>query len=93
MHWQFATITTGDLAWARTRILEPLNTAIAQESTAHNATFVDLYPTAANHSVCDSDHWTDGILSSLVPLRFAFVHPNAKGRANTASLVEDAILG
>ncbi|MET8747835.1 SGNH/GDSL hydrolase family protein [Streptomyces sp. NPDC004728] len=90
---QFGTITTGDLTWARTHILEPLNTAIAQESAAHNATFIDLYPTTANHSVCDSDHWTDGILSSLVPLRYAFVHPNAKGHANTASLVEDAILG
>ncbi|MFB6991596.1 SGNH/GDSL hydrolase family protein [Streptomyces sp. NPDC056178] len=90
---QFATITTGDLDWARTRILEALNTAIAQESAAHNATFVDLYPTTAGHSVCDSDHWVDGILSSLIPLRYGWVHPNAKGHANAASLVEDAILG
>ncbi|SEG94179.1 GDSL-like Lipase/Acylhydrolase family protein [Actinacidiphila yanglinensis] len=90
---QFGTITTGDLAWARTHILEPLNAAIAQESVAHNATFVDLYPSTTNHSVCDSNHWVDGIFSSLIPLRYAYVHPNAKGQANTASQVEDAILG
>ncbi|MFJ2865300.1 SGNH/GDSL hydrolase family protein [Kitasatospora sp. NPDC087314] len=90
---QFATFTTGDLAWARTAILEPLNAVITQETAAHGDTFVDLYPSTAGHSVCDDDHWLDGVLTSIIPLRYALVHPNAKGQAHAAALVEDAILG
>ncbi|MFJ3215817.1 SGNH/GDSL hydrolase family protein [Kitasatospora sp. NPDC086801] len=90
---QFATFTTGDLAWARTAILEPLNAIIAQRTTAHGDTFVDLYPSTADHSVCDQDHWLDGVLTSIIPLHYALVHPNAEGQAHAAALVEDAILG
>ncbi|MFJ9442716.1 SGNH/GDSL hydrolase family protein [Kitasatospora sp. NPDC101235] len=90
---QFGTFTTGDLAWARTALLEPLNALIARDSAAHGDTFVDLYRAGAGHSVCDADHWLDGVLTSILPLEYAVVHPNATGQAHTAALVEDAVLG
>ncbi|WP_369182938.1 SGNH/GDSL hydrolase family protein [Streptomyces sp. Y1] len=89
---QFATFTTGDLAWARTAILEPLNGVIAARTARHRDTFVDLYPGSTGHSVCDPDHWLDGILTSYLPLRYALVHPNATGQAHIAAQVEDALL-
>ncbi|MGW2376132.1 SGNH/GDSL hydrolase family protein [Kitasatospora sp. NPDC001683] len=90
---QFATFTTGDLAWARTRILEPLNLVIRQATSARQDTFVDLYPGSAGHSACDADHWLDGVLTSVVPLKYAVIHPNAKGQAFAATQVEDTVLG
>ncbi|MET8542976.1 SGNH/GDSL hydrolase family protein [Kitasatospora sp. NPDC004799] len=90
---QFGTFTTGDLAWARTALLEPLNALIARRTAAHGDTFVDLYPASAGHSVCDTDHWLDGVLTSVLPLEYAVVHPNATGQAHTAALVGDAVLG
>ncbi|MFH8381999.1 SGNH/GDSL hydrolase family protein [Kitasatospora sp. NPDC018058] len=90
---QFSTFATGDLAWARDAVLRPLNAVIAQDAAAHGDTFVDLYPATAGHSVCDSDHWLDGVLTSVLPLEYALVHPNAKGQAIVAALVEDAALG
>ncbi|MER7671073.1 SGNH/GDSL hydrolase family protein [Kitasatospora sp. NPDC096128] len=90
---QFATFTTGDLAWARTGVLEPLNLVIEQVSSAQQDTYVDLYPGSAGHSVCDADHWLDGVLTSVVPLRYALVHPNARGQAFAADRVGSALLG
>ncbi|MFF4383300.1 SGNH/GDSL hydrolase family protein [Kitasatospora sp. NPDC001547] len=90
---QFGTFTTGDLAWARTALLEPLNAVVARSTAAHGDTFVDLYPASAGHSVCDADHWLDGVLTSVLPLKYAVVHPNATGQAHTAALIEDAVLG
>ncbi|MFJ4187492.1 SGNH/GDSL hydrolase family protein [Kitasatospora sp. NPDC089509] len=90
---QFGTFTLGDLAWARTNILEPLNLAIEQVSSAQQDTYVDLYPGSAGHSVCDSDHWINGLLSSVVPLQYALVHPNAEGQAFMAAQVESTVLG
>ncbi|MEV7596712.1 SGNH/GDSL hydrolase family protein [Kitasatospora sp. NPDC089797] len=89
---QFGTFTLGDLAWARTNILEPLNLAIQQVSSAQQDTYVDLYPASAGHSVCDSDHWIDGLLSSVVPIEYAVVHPNAEGQAFMAAQVESTVL-
>ncbi|MER6300984.1 SGNH/GDSL hydrolase family protein [Kitasatospora sp. NPDC001539] len=90
---QFSTVTTGDLAWARAAVLEPLNALIAQETTARGGTFVDLYADSAGHSVCDADHWLDGVLTSIIPLRYALVHPNARGQAFAAARVRTAVLG
>ncbi|MFG2908185.1 SGNH/GDSL hydrolase family protein [Kitasatospora sp. NPDC048286] len=90
---QFGTFTAGDLGWARTALLEPLNALIAGSAAAHGDTFVDLYPASAGHSVCDADHWLDGVLTSVLPLEYAVVHPNATGQAHTAALVEKAVLG
>ncbi len=54
---------------------------------------MDLYPSTAGHSVCDPDHWLDGVLTSILPLQYAVVHPNAEGQANAAARVGDAVLG
>lgn len=92
---QFGTITFGDLDWARASVLEPLNAIIEQVTAAHGDKYVDLYSSSNGHSVCDrtgTDNWTDGLFTSLFPLRFAYVHPNARGQANAAAQVEDAIL-
>ncbi|MFJ9774129.1 SGNH/GDSL hydrolase family protein [Kitasatospora sp. NPDC101157] len=90
---QFATFTAGDLTWARTRILEPLNQVIERQTSARQADYVDLYSGSAGHSVCDADHWLDGVLTSVVPLKYAVVHPNAKGQAFAARQVEGTVLG
>ncbi|MFE3505292.1 SGNH/GDSL hydrolase family protein [Kitasatospora sp. NPDC059160] len=90
---QFGTFTPGDLGWARDSILKPLNLAIQQTSSAQQDTYVDLYPGSAGHSVCDPDHWLDGVLTSIIPLKYALVHPNAKGQKFAAAQVESTLLG
>ncbi|MFJ9695678.1 SGNH/GDSL hydrolase family protein [Kitasatospora sp. NPDC101183] len=90
---QFATFTPGDLDWARTAVLEPLNGVVAAQTARHHDTFVDLYPASAGHSVCDADHWLDGVLTSVLPLKYAVVHPNATGQAEIADRVGHALLG
>ncbi|MEV8630051.1 SGNH/GDSL hydrolase family protein [Streptosporangium sp. NPDC051023] len=90
----FSTITRGDLDWLRTNALEPLNALIRRRTAEHGDTYVDLYTSSRGHSVCDKaggNNWVEGILDTSA--RFALVHPNARGHANAATLVRDAILG
>ncbi|MFC9589312.1 SGNH/GDSL hydrolase family protein [Streptomyces sp. NPDC056944] len=88
---QFFSITPGDLDWLRTDVLEPLNKAIEKSAgTQDSATFVDLYESSANHSVCDAGKWVEGILDS--DNRMTLVHPNARGHRNAADHVTSAIL-
>lgn len=92
---EFATITHGDLTWARTELLEPLNRIIREVTASHGDTFVDVYAGGEDHSVCDrtgGQNWVDGIYTSLFPAVPALVHPNAKGHAHVAQRLEDAIL-
>ncbi len=88
---QFSTITHGDLNWLRTSVLERLNSVIEEETTRSGDTFVNIYDSSRGHSVCDPDKWVEGILDTQG--RPALVHPNSAGQANTARLVERAILG
>ncbi|GII95955.1 SGNH/GDSL hydrolase family protein [Sinosporangium siamense] len=90
----FGTITWADLAWLRTRVLEPLNTAISQVTEEQGDIHVDLYEPGRKHSVCDKangQNWVDGLYSRY-PDSPALIHPNAKGHADTANRVEDALL-
>ncbi|WP_433891250.1 SGNH/GDSL hydrolase family protein [Streptomyces sp. CA-111067] len=88
---QFLSITPGDLDWLRSDVLEPLNTAIEKSADAHAASsFVNLYDSSRNHSVCDTGKWVEGILDSNN--RPALVHPNAQGHRNAADHVASAIL-
>ncbi|MFD3944934.1 SGNH/GDSL hydrolase family protein [Streptomyces sp. NPDC058579] len=88
---QFGSITPGDLAWLRTDVLEPLNQAIEKSAGSHDATsFVNLYDSSANHSVCDAGKWVEGIFTG--DQEPAFVHPNAAGHRNAASHVTSAVL-
>ncbi|MEU1489803.1 SGNH/GDSL hydrolase family protein [Streptomyces sp. NPDC005776] len=88
---EFHTITQGDLAWLRKDVLEPLNKAInASTGTQNAASFVDLYTSSKNHSVCDDNKWVEGIVT--LPDQFSVVHPNALGHRNAADHVEEALL-
>ena len=91
----FSTVTHGDLSWLRTDILEELNDVIRTETEAAKDSYVDIYDSSQGHSVCDragDNNWVDGIFTSLIPLRPALVHPNAKGHANAAVRVEQAMI-
>lgn len=88
---QFASITKGDLDWLREDVLEPLNAVIEKSTGNHDASFVNLYDSSRNHSVCDSGKWVEGIFTRL-PDQTAFVHPNAKGHQNAGDHVASAIL-
>ncbi|MFB8118535.1 SGNH/GDSL hydrolase family protein [Streptomyces sp. NPDC056465] len=88
---KFGTITQGDLAWLRTDILEPLNKAIEKSAgTQEAASFVDLYTSSRNHSVCDDAKWVEGFVT--LPDQLSFVHPNARGHRSAADHVEEAML-
>ncbi|QDY81088.1 SGNH/GDSL hydrolase family protein [Streptomyces qinzhouensis] len=88
---QFASITQGDLDWLRRDVLEPLNKTIEKSAgTQDAATFVNLYDSSRNHSVCDTGKWVEGVLDS--DDRPALVHPNARGHRNAADHVSSAIL-
>ncbi|MGW1783763.1 SGNH/GDSL hydrolase family protein [Streptomyces sp. NPDC002143] len=87
----FASITQGDLDWLRHDVLEPLNKAIEKSAdTRDTATFVNLYDSTQNHSVCDAGKWVEGIFDH--DDRPALVHPNARGHRNAADHVASAIL-
>ncbi|MGW1954605.1 SGNH/GDSL hydrolase family protein [Streptomyces sp. NPDC001920] len=88
---QFGTITQGDLDWLRDDVLEPLNKAINDSTnTQEAASFVDLYDSSRNHSVCDGSKWVEGFVT--LPDQLSFVHPNALGHRNAADHVEEAML-
>lgn len=88
---QFAAITPGDLDWLRKDVLESLNTAIEKSTTTQDsASFVNIYDSSRNHSVCDTGKWVEGVLDANN--RPALVHPNARGHRNTADHVASAIL-
>ncbi|MFJ6568208.1 SGNH/GDSL hydrolase family protein [Streptomyces sp. NPDC091292] len=88
---QFGTITQGDLAWLRHDVLEPLNKAIEKSTgTQGAASFVDLYTSSQNHSVCDDAKWVEGFFT--LPDQLSLVHPNALGHRNAADHVEEAML-
>ncbi|KOV67946.1 SGNH/GDSL hydrolase family protein [Streptomyces sp. MMG1121] len=96
---QFSTIRHADLNWLRASALEPLNAVIQQVTAAHGDHYVDIYSSSKGHSVCalGQEKWVEGILERLPtpgnPAVWALVHPNARGHANAAARVENAILG
>ncbi|QXE38675.1 SGNH/GDSL hydrolase family protein [Streptomyces sp. GMY02] len=88
---QFGSVTQGDLDWLRQDILEPLNKTIEKSTgTQEAASFVDLYDSSRNHSVCDAGKWMEGFITA--PDQLSFVHPNALGHRNAADHVEEAML-
>ncbi|MFD8231114.1 SGNH/GDSL hydrolase family protein [Streptomyces sp. NPDC059696] len=87
----FLSVTRGDLDWLRKDVLEPLNKAIEKSAdTRDAATFVNLYDSSRNHSVCDAGPWVEGVFDH--DDQPAFVHPNAKGHRHAADHVASAIL-
>ncbi|MET9556371.1 SGNH/GDSL hydrolase family protein [Streptomyces sp. NPDC006645] len=88
---QFASITQGDLDWLREDVLEPLNAIIEKSTGNHDASFIDLYDSSRNHSVCDAGKWVEGVFAQF-PSEVALVHPNARGHQNAADRVAPALL-
>ncbi|MFG2881747.1 SGNH/GDSL hydrolase family protein [Streptomyces sp. NPDC048297] len=89
---QFGPITQGDLDWLRQDVLEPLNQAIEKSAGTHtDASYVNLYDSSRNHSVCDAGKWVEGVFTR-VPDQPALVHPNARGHRNAADHVAAAML-
>ncbi|QFR03210.1 SGNH/GDSL hydrolase family protein [Streptomyces phaeolivaceus] len=87
----FLSLTRGDLDWLRADVLEPLNDTIEKSAGAQDtATFVNLYDSTRNHSVCDAGNWVEGVFDQ--DDRPALVHPNARGHRNAADHVASAIL-
>ncbi|MFD4133587.1 SGNH/GDSL hydrolase family protein [Streptomyces goshikiensis] len=88
---KFGTITQGDLAWLRQDVLEPLNKTIDDSTgTQDSASFVDLYTSSRDHSVCDDRKWVEGVVT--LPNQLSLVHPNALGHRNAADHIEEAML-
>ncbi|MFF0387299.1 SGNH/GDSL hydrolase family protein [Kitasatospora sp. NPDC004615] len=88
---QFGSVTQGDLDWLRQDVLEPLNRTIEKSTgTQKTASFVNLYDSSQDHSVCDSGKWVEGFITP--PDQLSLVHPNARGHRNAADHVEDAML-
>ncbi|MFG3140061.1 SGNH/GDSL hydrolase family protein [Streptomyces sp. NPDC048211] len=88
---QFLSITQGDLDWLRQDVLEPLNRTIEKSADAPSSTtFVNLYDSSRDHSVCDSRKWVEGVFDG--DNRITLVHPNAAGHRNAADHVASAIL-
>ncbi|WEP00668.1 SGNH/GDSL hydrolase family protein (plasmid) [Streptomyces sp. FXJ1.172] len=88
---QFGSVTKGDLDWLRQDVLEPLNKTIEKSTgTQEAASFVDLYDSSQDHSVCDAGKWVEGIITP--PDQLSFVHPNARGHRNAADHIEEAML-
>ncbi|MDJ1130565.1 SGNH/GDSL hydrolase family protein [Streptomyces iconiensis] len=75
---EFGPIAQGDLDWLRQDVLEPLNNRIEKSTgTQEAASFVDLYASSRNHSVCDENKWVEGFLTP--PDQLSFVHPQRTG--------------
>ncbi|WP_202819094.1 SGNH/GDSL hydrolase family protein [Actinosynnema sp. ALI-1.44] len=89
----FGKITRSDLDWLRQNVLEALNERIKKSTgTQQAATFVDLYESSKDHSVCDDENkWVEG-LTRRGSDELALVHPNAAGQRHAADRVEAAML-
>ncbi len=66
--------------------IDELNAAMAQQSAAHGATYVDLRTSSVGHDACALPglRWIEG----LVPLSDAFpLHPNELSMQNAARVI------
>jgi hypothetical protein len=65
-----------------------LNAMLAGQASSGSATYVDTATSSIGHDYCSGDKWVEGIVPTTAA---APVHPNAKGMANTATVVTAAI--
>ncbi|GAA3029264.1 SGNH/GDSL hydrolase family protein [Actinokineospora globicatena] len=87
----FGTVSYPDLAWLRTQVVEQMNQVIADSAARQGIRFIDLYPTSADHDVCQSDNgnWVEGVVDHAG--RWAMVRPDTNGHNNTANAIEAAL--
>lgn len=87
--WPTVPLTTGDTAYLN-GVEKELNAMLAKEAAANGAVFVDTYTPSIGHDACKSisTRWVEPVL----PESDAFsVHPNEKGMAEEAKLLESAM--
>ncbi|MEV6909248.1 SGNH/GDSL hydrolase family protein [Amycolatopsis sp. NPDC051071] len=63
--------------------IDRLNTRMAEQSAAHDASYVDIRTPSIGHDACQliGVKWIEGLIPSVVNNSFAPLHPNAAGLA------------
>lgn len=87
--WPQMPLTYSDVGYLRAKEIQ-LNAQLASTAAAGGATYVDTYDAGASHSACTPEaiRWVE----PLVPESLAApVHPNARGEAAMAAVVETAM--
>ncbi|MFF3728803.1 SGNH/GDSL hydrolase family protein [Streptomyces sp. NPDC002476] len=72
--------------------VDRMNTAIAEQSAAHGAEYIDLATPSVGHDACQtpSDKWVEGYVPTAAA---APLHPNRNGEANYAAIIGARIQG
>ncbi len=87
--WPTVPLTTGDTAYLN-GVEKELDAMLAKEAAANGDVFLDTYTPSIGHDACKSSstRWVEPVL----PESDAFsVHPNEKGMAEEAGLLESAM--
>jgi len=88
--WPLVPIAYGDVPYLR-GVEKALNSMLAAEAAANNATFVDTYTASIGHDVCQAPgtKWVEGLIPTAPAAPF---HPNRLGEQGMARQVL-AVLG
>ena len=88
--WPTVPLTTGDTAYLN-GVEKELNAMLSSEASSNGSTYVDTFTPSIGHDACKSlsTRWVEPVL----PESDAFsVHPNEKGMAEVAKLLEAAMI-
>lgn len=87
--WPSLPLAWADVAYVREKHIE-LNAMLAEQAALHGATYVDVYTPSQGRDACASP--TNRWVEPLVPASLAApVHPNARGMAGMADVIDDAV--
>ena len=83
--WPAVPIAFGDVPYLR-GVETELNSMLATEAAANNATFVDTYTASIGHGVCQAPgtKWVEGLIPTSLAVPF---HPNSLGEQEMARQV------
>jgi len=87
--WPLLPIAFGDVPYLR-GVEKALNSMLATEAAANNATFVDTYTASIGHDVCQAPgtKWVEGLIPTSPAVPF---HPNRLGEQEMAQQVLAAL--
>jgi lysophospholipase L1-like esterase len=87
--WPLVPIAYGDVPYLR-NVEQALNSMLATEAAANNATFVDTYTASIGHDVCRAPgtRWVEGLIPTSPAAPF---HPNRLGEQEMAQQVLAAL--
>jgi hypothetical protein len=87
--WPLVPIAYGDVPYLR-GVEKALNSMLAAEAAANNATFVDTYTASIGHDVCrvPGTKWVEGLIPTALAAPF---HPNRLGEQGMAQQVLAAL--